>query len=82
MNRSILRQLIVKEWYLFRWLIAGTLVAGVLTLALSATGQTGFVFGSISFIVAVVVLGAILASFGVKARARSGRTGPSAFSCR
>lgn len=65
MNAAVLRRLLAKEWYFFRWAIAGSIGGGLAALALASLGGQAYYFGSISFMVVVIVHAALLASFGV-----------------
>lgn len=61
MNRSMTGLLIAKDLHLHRWLIAGTLVAGIVSLFLAGSGGPLAPVGDIVFITAIVVHGVILA---------------------
>lgn len=61
MNRSIVARLIAKDLYLYRWLIIGTLCAGLASILLSgADGAIGNI-GGILFVTCILVLGVFLA---------------------
>lgn len=65
MNRSIVARLIAKDLYLYRWLIAGTVLAGLASILISgADGAIGTV-GDILFITCIVVHGIFLAMHGL-----------------
>ncbi len=61
MNRSMTGLLIAKDLHLHRWLIVGTLVAGIVSLFLSGSGGPLAPVGNIFFLTAIVVHGVILA---------------------
>jgi ABC-2 type transport system permease protein len=69
MNRPIrqqlMRQLIAKEFFLYRWMLAGATAGGLAGLAIAAMGEIGFNIGFIVWITAVIALGVMLALFGV-----------------
>ena len=61
MNQTIVRQLIMKDWYFQRYIIAGGLLLGFLSLALiKFGGNTGYYMGSILLITAVIGMGVAL----------------------
>ena len=64
-NRSIVGRLVAKDLYFCRWLIAGTLIAGVLSLAISRlstadNAATGPNLGIILFITTIIAFGVSL----------------------
>jgi ABC-2 type transport system permease protein len=62
MNFSIVRSLILKDWYLNRWVILGSIPAGIASLAIVLTGkQIAFMFSIILLCMIVVGVGAQLA---------------------
>ena len=64
MNNSVVRRLIAKDLYLYRWLIVGTLLAGLASVFLSgADGAPGQV-GQILLVTSIIVLGVFLAIHG------------------
>lgn len=65
MNQSVVVRLIAKDLYLYRWLIIGTVVAGLASLFLAGIdGAVGQV-GGILLITSMVVLGVFLAIYGL-----------------
>ncbi len=64
MNR-LTRQLIAKEFFLYRWMLVGGTAGGLAGLGIAATGEMGFNIGFIVWITAVIALGVMLALFGV-----------------
>ncbi len=65
MNGSVVRQLILKDLYLVRWLIVGAIVAGIPALALMpASGLTSYV-GGVSLICVLIILNIFLVMSGV-----------------
>jgi hypothetical protein len=65
MNRSIVWRLIGKDLYLYRWLIAGALVAGI--AALPIAGREGAIgnIGLILMMTAIIAMGIFVAMYGV-----------------
>jgi hypothetical protein len=58
--RPVVRRLIAKDLYLYRWLIAGALAAGVASLALTGRGaarEGGFDLGFLLFLTTVIAFG-------------------------
>lgn len=58
-------KLVAKELHLYRWLLAGTVAAGVAGLLTAASGELGFNIGFLVWLTAVIALGVMLALFGV-----------------
>lgn len=65
MNRSIVRQLILKDLYLMRWMIGGALVAGLASLAMMPFGKVFSYVGGVSLICVLIVLNIFLVMHGV-----------------
>jgi hypothetical protein len=65
MTRTVVRQLIRKDLYLYRWLIVGTVVAGLVSIVLSGREGAIGAAGQILLVTSVVVLGVFLAIHGV-----------------
>lgn len=65
MNRSVVLKLIAKDLYLYRWLIIGTVVAGLASLFLSGIDGPIGQIGEILLITCLVVLGVFLAIYGL-----------------
>jgi ABC-2 type transport system permease protein len=65
MTRSITWVLVRKDLFLYRWLIGGTLVAGIASLFLAGTSGGLRLPGEILLVTSLVVLGAFLAIHGV-----------------
>lgn len=62
MNYSMIKRLILKDWYLQRWAIFGSIAAGAATLAITVSGgKAAFILGLIAFITVLVAIGAHLA---------------------
>jgi ABC-2 type transport system permease protein len=59
MSNPITKQLILKDWYLQRWTIAGYFSAGALSVLLLSVGGTG------SFYAGMIVLVTALIAFGI-----------------
>lgn len=60
MSRSIVRQLILKDLYLVRWMVAGSLVAGAAALAIMPLSPVSAYVGGVSFICVLVILNIFL----------------------
>jgi ABC-type transport system involved in multi-copper enzyme maturation permease subunit len=62
MNAAMVKRLIVKDWYLQRVVIIGSLVAGALSLAvIGLGGKPGFILGLILLVTVLIGVGAQLA---------------------
>jgi ABC-2 type transport system permease protein len=62
MKHNIVRLLVLKDWYLNRWLILGSLASSALALGVIIfTGKAGFYIGTILLVTVLVVAGAQLA---------------------
>src|SRR5882757_6174400 len=62
MNYSMVKHLMMKDWYLQRWAILASLAAGGITLAIIASGgKAAFMLGVILLITVLVAIGAQLA---------------------
>ncbi len=57
-NYSVIRQLILKDWYLNRWLILGSLPVGLGALALVLTGKP------VTFILCIILLCMVIVGVG------------------
>jgi ABC-type transport system involved in multi-copper enzyme maturation permease subunit len=66
MNYSMIKRLVLKDWYFLRYPIAGYLVAGALSLALIQAGGSGLSFaGSILLLTILISVGIHLAMLTV-----------------
>ena len=63
MNASMVKRLILKDWYLQRWAIAGYLAAGVLAVALLAVGSEAAFYGGSVLLVSVLITAGIHLAF-------------------
>lgn len=62
MNYSMIKRLILKDWYLQRWMILASLLGGVVALGIVCLGgNAAFMVGLILLITALVAVGAQLA---------------------
>lgn len=62
MNFKMVQRLILKDWYLQRWMIAASLLCGVASLAIIAQGSNiAFLLGLILLITVLIAIGAHLA---------------------
>ena len=67
MNGSIVWRLIAKDLYLYRWLMAGSLAAGYLSLFLRRVESLSDNVALILFLTAIVALGIFIAMYGILA---------------
>ncbi|HYJ42013.1 MAG TPA: ABC transporter permease [Steroidobacteraceae bacterium] len=67
------RKLIAKEFYLHRWLIIGSTVAGLVGLLIAAEGKVRFNIGMLMWLTTIVAFGIVLAMFAI-ANERKERT--------
>jgi ABC-type transport system involved in multi-copper enzyme maturation permease subunit len=67
------RKLIAKEFYLHRWLIIGSTVAGLAGLLIAAEGKVRFNIGMLMWLTTIVAFGIVLAMFAI-ANERKERT--------
>ncbi len=65
MSSSIMRRLILKDIYLNRMFIVGSLLAVLLSLFVATLSETGFTIGGLTFITTMVALGIFVAMYGV-----------------
>ena len=62
MNYAIVKELVLKDWYLQRWVIMASLVGVVATLGIIATGgKVAFLLGLILLIMVIISIGAQMA---------------------
>lgn len=54
-NYSMIRRLILKDWYLNRWMILGSVPAGLAALALNITGKQSAFLISIIFLCFIII---------------------------
>jgi len=59
------RKLIAKEFYLLRWLIIGSTVAGIAGLLIAAEGVMRFNIGMLMWLTTIVAFGVVLATFAI-----------------
>lgn len=70
MSRSIVGRLVAKDLHLHRWLVAGAVVAGVASLAISTVVpgdnvSTGLNFGILLFVTTIITFGIFIAVVGI-----------------
>lgn len=65
MNGSIVRRLILKDLYLVRWMIAGSIAAGVAAVAMMPLGKTSAYVGGVSLVCVLILLNIFLVMGGV-----------------
>jgi hypothetical protein len=62
MNYSMVKRLILKDWYLQRWSIVAAIAGGAITLAVIVTGgKAGFLLGVIGLVTVLIAVGAQVA---------------------
>ncbi|KQW51157.1 MULTISPECIES: hypothetical protein [unclassified Roseateles] len=59
------RKLIIKELFMYRWLLVGVTGVGFASLLTAASGELGFNIGFLVWLTAIIALGVMLALFGV-----------------
>lgn len=62
---AVVGPLVVKDLFLMRWAVAGTLAAGVVSLALMPVGGILSYVGGVSLICALIILNIFVALYGV-----------------
>jgi len=70
---TLARKLIAKDFYLHRWLIIGSTVAGLIGLLIAAEGKIRFNIGMLIWLTTIVGFGVVLAMFAI-ANERKERT--------
>jgi ABC-2 type transport system permease protein len=61
MNYSMVKRLILKDWYLQRWMILGSVFAGLVTMGITISGgKAAFVLGIIALVTVLIAIGAHL----------------------
>ena len=66
MNRSLIGELVLKDWRLYRPMILSCMVAGVSALALSQWGnEPTLVVGAVVFFIAIIMAGTMLPLAGI-----------------
>lgn len=65
MKRSIMTRLVLKDVYMNRMFIVGSLFAVLLSLFIATLSETGFTIGGLTFITTMVALGIFVAMYGV-----------------
>lgn len=68
MNGSIIRQLILKDLYLVRWMIVGSIFAGLVALAMLPLGRVSAYVGGVSLICVLIILNIFLVMSVVQER--------------
>jgi len=59
------RKLIAKDFYLFRWLIIGSTIAGLIGLAIAAEGKVRFNIGMLLWLTTLVAFGVVLVMLAI-----------------
>jgi ABC-2 type transport system permease protein len=65
MSASVVRQLILKDLYLFRWMVVASLLAGGAALAIMPLSQVSSYVGGVSLICTLIILNIFLVMSGV-----------------
>ena len=65
MSNSIVWRLIRKDLYLYRWLIGGALVAGLVSLVIAGVNEMSGTIGFILLLTSIVALGVFIAIYGI-----------------
>jgi len=70
---TLARKLIAKDFYLYRWLVVGSTVAGLAGLLIAAEGKVRFNIGMLTWLTTIVAFGIVLAMLAI-ANERKERT--------
>jgi ABC-type transport system involved in multi-copper enzyme maturation permease subunit len=62
---TLARKLIAKDFFLHRWLIIGSTVAGLVGLAIAAEGKVRFNIGMLTWLTTLVAFGVVLVMLGI-----------------
>jgi ABC-2 type transport system permease protein len=62
---TLRKKLIAKEFYLHRWMIVGSTVAGIAGLLIAVEGELRFNIGMLTWLTTIVAFGVILAMLGI-----------------
>ncbi|HEV7609334.1 MAG TPA: ABC-2 transporter permease [Steroidobacteraceae bacterium] len=62
---TLARKLIAKDFYLYRWLIVGSTVSGLLALLIAAEGEVRFNIGMLTWLTTIVAFGVVLAMMAI-----------------
>lgn len=76
MNASIVKLLILKDWYFLRWPILGYLGAGALALALLSAGREGAFFAGSILLMTVLISAGIHVAMATVVQERTDQTLP------
>ncbi len=64
--KPLTSKLIAREFYMHRWMLGGSIVAGLIALAVAARGgHMNFNIGFLIWLTTIVAFGAVIAMFGV-----------------
>lgn len=61
----VIRKLVVKELFINRWMIASTIIVGLISVVVSGFGKTAYSIGGLMWLTALVAFGVILAVYGI-----------------
>jgi ABC-2 type transport system permease protein len=61
----VTRKLIAKEIYVYRWLIAGGALSGIVSILIASLGNAGFKVGSLTWLTIIIATGVMLALYGI-----------------
>lgn len=62
---TLARKLIAKEFYMHRWMLIGSTVAGIAGLLIAAEGTVRFNIGMLTWLTTLVAFGVVLAMLGI-----------------
>jgi ABC-type transport system involved in multi-copper enzyme maturation permease subunit len=65
MNTSMIRLLVATDLYRYRWMIIGSLIAGIVAIAVASRGGIAFGIGGIAFITNLVALGIFIGMYSL-----------------
>ena len=65
MNRAVVRQLVLADLYLHRWMVLGAVAAGAASIALLPLGRASAYVGSVSLVCVLIVLNVYLVLNGI-----------------
>jgi len=61
----VIRKLIAKELYVYRWLVTGGAISGVASVLIASLSKTGFNIGALTWLTTIIALGVMLALYGI-----------------
>ena len=76
MSTAIVKQLVVKDWYLQRWPIAGYLVASAIALLFLGRGGSGSFYAGMIVLITIIIAGGVQLALSTIINERTGQTLP------